>query len=243
MISVSNLKKTFQGNHILNGISFEAEQGELIALLGESGSGKTTLLKCLTLMEKWDDGKFTYDGEDVLSYGVMERLKFRKQWAFLEDEPRLKINKTAVRNVLGGRINQTPLWRKLTGRVEQTEHFIAMDALKKVGLLNKGHEQVWKLSGGEKQRVALTKALVQGAKVVVADEPVKGLDPISASEVMESFQKICQANNITIICSLPDIEVAQKYASRIWGLAEGKLVVDIAGRRLTHTEKVNIFGG
>jgi phosphonate transport system ATP-binding protein len=242
MIRVKNLTKKYDTDHtVLSGIDFEVKHGEFIAILGASGSGKTTLFRCLTLQEKWDAGEFMYDDNDVLSMNLWEKYKFRKEWAYLSDVTDLNLNKTAVKNVLRGRIYQTALWRTLFGKAEQVEHFKAMDYLKKVGLLDKGQQKVETLSGGEKQRVALTKALVQGAKVIVADDPIKGLDPTSAADVLAGLNNVREKDRTTIFCSLQQVELAEKHATRIWGLAEGKLVLDITGRRLTQREKNLIF--
>jgi phosphonate transport system ATP-binding protein len=97
------------------------------------------------------------------------------------------------------------------------------------------------LSGGEMQRVAMAKALVQGAELIVADEPISGLDPENAKMVMMDLQQLCEKTNVTVICSLHSVDLAEKYATRIWGISEGKLVVDVKGRRLTQAEKDSIF--
>jgi phosphonate transport system ATP-binding protein len=241
MIRVRQLTKSFDSEKVLAGIDFDVHHGEFIVLLGASGSGKSTLFRCLTLQESWDKGEFSYNDKDVLSMGLWEKYKFRKDWAYLADKPNLNENKTAVKNVLGGMIYQTPLWRTLTGRAAQMDHYDAMDYLNKVGLSAKGHQKVGKLSGGEKQRVALSKALVQGAKVIIADEPISGLDPASAEEVVISLQKICQKERTIVLCSIQQVELAERYASRIWGISDGKLVVDITGRQLTQKEKNMIF--
>lgn len=241
MIVVNNLVKRYGEQEVLSGINFEARQSEFIAILGQSGTGKTTLFRCLTLKEKWDDGQFMYNGEDALALNLAGKYKFRKDWAYLSAGSNLNLKKSAVKNVLSGRIYQTAWWRTIFGKAEQVEHFKAMDLLKKVGLLERGHYQVEHLSGGEKQRVSLAKALVQGAKVIVADDPLSGLDPQSAESVMESLNKVRESERTTVLMSLQQVELAEKYATRILGLAGGKIVVDVTGRRLTQTEKNKIF--
>jgi phosphonate transport system ATP-binding protein len=116
-----------------------------------------------------------------------------------------------------------------------------MDFLEKVGLLDKAHEKVGKLSGGEQQRVAIARALVQGAKVIMADEPIKGLDPKSADRVMEDFKSLCKRQELVAICSMQNLDLAERFATRIWGLSKGRIVLDIPARRLTQYEKNLIF--
>ncbi|OXM87789.1 phosphonate ABC transporter ATP-binding protein [Paenibacillus rigui] len=242
MIIVRNLSKSFPPDHnILSKISFQADEGELIALVGASGSGKTTLFRCLSLKEKWDEGQYIYEGKDISGVRGLEQLKLRKDWAYLEEKPNLNPRKSALKNVLSGLFLHKAWWRMLTGTTSNDDHMTAMDYLDKVGLLDKAHDPVEKLSGGEKQRVAIAKALIRGAKVIYADEPVSGLDPEAAIKVLEDLKSICQKDKVIVFCSLHQVEFAEKYGTRIWGLSGGRLVVDIAGRRLTQREKDLIF--
>lgn len=234
MIVVKNLVKSFSNGHkVLSGIDFTAGRGEFIALLGASGSGKSTFFRCLTLYETWDQGQFKYDGQEIIPASIATKIKIRKEWAFLEQKPNINMNRTALKNVQAGRLWQTPIWR-LFGH---TEYYNGMDMLEKVGLLLKAHEKAGKLSGGEQQRVAIAKALVQGAKVILADEPVSGLQPEAAHQVMEQLQSLCFKEKITVISAIHQVELAEKYATRIIGLADGKFVLDVQGRRLTQREK------
>ncbi|CAI6053978.1 Glutamine transport ATP-binding protein GlnQ [Paenibacillus sp. JJ-100] len=241
MIRVENLSKSVGADRIpiLRDIRFDMQQGEMIAVVGSSGSGKSMLLKCLAMKEKWDTGRFTVDGVDILKEGWSGKQKIRREWAYLEQNPQLYPRKTALKNVLIGRFGQTPLWRMATGMVRSDDYMGAMDHLESLGLLDKAHQIAEKMSGGEKQRVAIARALAHGAKVVLADEPVIGLDPHTADAVLETLRKLCEEERATVIAVLP-IELAEKHASRIWGIAEGRIVFDIRGRRLTQQEKNQI---
>ncbi|WP_409347009.1 phosphonate ABC transporter ATP-binding protein [Paenibacillus sp. MBLB4367] len=242
MISIRNLTKKYEsGQEVLKQISLQIDDGDFVALLGVSGSGKSTILRCLTMQEKWDKGQLIYNGDDVTAMNLLQRFKLRTEWAYLHEKPQLNPNKTALKNVLSGRFYETPLWRKLIGKPAQDEHMLAMDFLEKVGMLDKAHERVSKLSHGEQQRVAIAKALVKGAKIIVADEPVSGLEPESAIQVMQDLKSVCQKQQVTVVCSLHQIELAERFATRIWGLSGGKIVVDIPARKLTMREKDLIF--
>ncbi|MEX2462319.1 MAG: ATP-binding cassette domain-containing protein [Paenibacillaceae bacterium] len=242
LITVRNLvKKIDKHIEILSGIQFDVGRGEFIVVIGGSGSGKTTLLRCITLQEKWDAGHFFYEGIDITALNAWQKLKYKKKWAYVEEKPTLNPNKSALKNVLSGRFYETPWWRKLTGKVALDEHIMAMDYLEKVGLMDLSLQKTNLLSGGETQRVAIAKALVQGAELIVADEPISGLDPENAKKVMMDLKQLCEKTNVTIICSLHGVELAEKYATRIWGINGGKLVVDVKGRRLTQVEKNSIY--
>lgn len=242
MIIIRNLmKKSVSGEEILSKISLQLDEGELVALIGGSGSGKTTFLRCLSLREKWDEGQLIYDNKELQSISGLEKLKLKKEWAFLEEKPVLNLRKTAVKNVLSGRFYQTPVWRLLTRTTPRDEHVMAMDYLEQVGLLDKAYKKVEELSGGERQRVAIARALVQGARVILADEPLSGLDPRSTEQIMKDFQYLAQKEKVTVVCSLHNVELAERFATRMWGIRDGKLVVDVAGRKLTVLDKNKIF--
>ncbi|MFD0868356.1 MULTISPECIES: ATP-binding cassette domain-containing protein [Paenibacillus] len=242
MIIVRNLTKRFESGHeVLSKISFQADKGDFIAILGGSGSGKTTLLRCLSLQESWSEGQYIYEGSDITELNFVEKMKMRRKWAMIEEKPYLNLNSTAIQNVLSGRYKNTSVFRFLTRIAAKDDHLEAMDLLEHVGLLDKAREKTSKLSGGERQRIAIAQALVQGTEILFADEPVTGLPPESANRVMEDLRNISRKKQVTIICTLHNVELAERFASRIWGLASGKIVLDIAARKLTLREKDIIF--
>ncbi|MDP4098652.1 ATP-binding cassette domain-containing protein [Paenibacillus sp. P96] len=238
MIRIRQLTKHVGADRIpvLRNISADIQSGEFISLVGPSGSGKSTLLRCLALKETWDGGSLIINGEDILKQGISGKLKQRQEWAFLEQNPYVNLNRTALKNVLIGRAGQTPVWRMITGMVRSDDYMGAMDTLEQLGLLDKAHDKCEKLSGGERQRVAIARALVHGAKVILADEPVNGLDPAAADRVLDTLRTLCKQERITVISVLP-LETAERFASRIWGLQGGEIVFDVQGRRLTFGEK------
>ncbi|MGF7047469.1 phosphonate transport system ATP-binding protein [Paenibacillus sp. DS2015] len=238
MIKVQHLTKFIGVDKIaiLNDINMDIFNGEMIALVGPSGSGKTTLLRCLAVREKWDQGNLIVDGVNVTDAGITVKSKLKRERAYLEQNPHVNLKRTALKNVLIGQSSQTPWWRMLTGMVRSDDYMGAMDVIENLGLLEKAHFKSDQLSGGERQRIAIARALVHGAKVILADEPVIGLDPKSAESVISHLQKLCEEDKVTII-SVLSLELAEKYASRIIGLSSGKVVFDVQGRRLTMQEK------
>lgn len=236
MIKVDRLKKKVntEPNPVLNDISFQMETGEMIGLIGASGSGKSLLLSCLAQREKWDEGRFLIDGENMLTPAGKKRI--RREWAYLEQSPQLNVNRTALKNVLIGQSAQTPWWRMLTGMVRSDDYMGAMDTIEQFGLLDKAHRKASELSGGERQRIAIARALVHGANVILADEPVTGLDPKSTEHVLQTLKGLCEEERLTVITVIP-LELAERYCSRIIGISGGKIAVDVTGRRLTHGEK------
>ncbi|GAB6990043.1 phosphonate ABC transporter ATP-binding protein [Paenibacillus pini] len=238
MINIKGLTKSVGVDkiQILKDVSLEIQRGEMIALVGPSGSGKSVFLRCLALKEKWDKGSFVIDGEDIQKNSFLGKRKIKREWAYLEQNPHLNLNRTALKNVLIGQASQTPIWRMATGMVRSDDYMGAMDVIEQLGLLEKAHQKSDTLSGGERQRIAIARALVHGAKVIVADEPVIGLDPKSAESVMQTLRNLCLEERVTVISVLP-LELAEKYATRIVGMSEGKIIFDISGRRLTSQER------
>lgn len=238
MLRIQNLSKEYPpSSKVLRHIDADVFNGDFIAVVGASGSGKSTLLKCLALQESWSGGKYMMDGVDVFKEGFMGKRKVKRECAYLEQNPVLNLKRKALKNVLIGRSAQTPLWRMLTGMVRNDDYMGAMDTLEQFGLLDKAHMVTGNLSGGERQRVAIARSIVHGANVILADEPVLGLDPQSAESVLETFKKLCENERCTVIAVLHNVELAEKYATRIWGIADGELAIDIRGRRLTMSEK------
>lgn len=244
MITVRNLKKAVGQNKtpLLNGISFQVDKGEFVAIIGGGGSGKTTLLTCLSGRNRWDEGDIVYNGESLKHMNLWKKYIYRKECAYLAQQPELNPNRSAAKNVLSGRFRRVGLMKAASGLISKDEHFTAYDYLDKVGLLDKANLMVHQLSGGERQRVAIGRALAWGAKVIYADEPVSGLDPHSAARVMEDFRRLCREDGLTVVCCLNNIAMAETYCSRIMGLSGGEIVVDVANRRLTEREKRLILG-
>jgi phosphonate transport system ATP-binding protein len=238
MIIIHGLnRKLPEGRTILERIDARLHPGTFIAVVGASGSGKSALLRCLALKDRWTEGEYKVDGTDILQAGYMAKRKFRRQIAYLEQKPELFERKTALKNVLIGNTDQTPLWRRITGMVRNDDYMGAMDMLEKVGLLDFSHRHAEKLSGGERQRVAIARALVHGARLLFADEPVSGLDPHSSEELMATLKKLCEEKSTTVVAALHRLELAEKFADEIWGLQDGRLVIQVQGRRLTAAEK------
>jgi len=242
MLTVRHLVKKYNDTPVLKSIDLHAEAGEFIAVVGGGGSGKSTLLRCLALQEGWDSGKIIYNGDQEISPSWFSRWKVSKDWAVIEPSPQMNGKQTAFRNVVSGRFRQFSYWRLLLGGKPSPEEYTrAMDYLEKVGLLDQAFQKVGKMSGGEKQRVAIAKALCRGAKIIIADDPVSNLDPHSAQRVLDDLKQLYQAEGLLIICALQNVELAERYASRIIGLDGGEIVLDVSGRRLTSAERKKIL--
>ncbi|MBP1999828.1 phosphonate transport system ATP-binding protein [Paenibacillus shirakamiensis] len=238
MLTVNQMQKTIGSDpkKVLDGWNVHIHEGDMIGVVGPSGSGKSTLLRCLALRDSWTNGNFTLGGDVIIDGGGKGKRKFRSQFAYLEQNPELYPQKSALKNVLIGQAGQTDQFRRMIGMVRSDDYMGAMDELEKFGLLDKAHVKAAHLSGGEKQRVAICRALVHGANFIAVDEPVIGLDKFSAEKVLSTLRDLCKEQKKTVIAVLP-LEYAEKYCTRLWGIYEGRLQWDVSGRRLTAEEK------
>lgn len=238
MLEIKNIKKSFGQTHVLHDVSLSVNKGDVIAILGPSGSGKTTLLRCLNFLEKADGGTMTFDDETIDLHKVPKRTiaRIRKKTAFVFQNYNLFANKTALQNVTEGLI----VGRKMP---KDEANRIAREALKKVGMEDRSDYYPSQLSGGQQQRVALARTLAQNPEIILADEPVAALDPVTAKQVMSDFRKINQDMNISILINIHHVELALEYADRIIGIRAGKIVYDGPSENVTQDVLNTIYEG
>ncbi len=203
MIQISNLHKSYKTGttslHVLKGIDFNVNEGELVAIMGSSGSGKSTLLNILGILDEADSGSYVLDGVPIKKLNETIASRYRNQFlGFVFQSFNLINYKSALDNVA------LPLYYQGVGRSERNE--IAMEYLKKVGLETHSHHLPNELSGGQKQRVAIARALASHPKVLLADEPTGALDTKTSYEVMELIQAINdEGKTILIVTHESDI--------------------------------------
>lgn len=221
MIHIKNLHKSYKmGNsslHVLKGIDFEAEEGELVAIMGSSGSGKSTLLNILGMLDVADEGDYVLDNVPIENMNETKAAKYRNQFlGFVFQSFNLINYKTALENV------SLPLYYQGMKRKERQK--IALDYLSRVGLAEWATHLPSELSGGQKQRVAIARAMASRPKVLLADEPTGALDTKTSYEVMELIQQINnEGKTILVVTHEPDIA---QMCKRIIQLRDGVIVED-----------------
>lgn len=221
-IEVVSVSKTYHQKTAIKDITFSVHAGEFVAVLGPSGAGKTTLFRCMVGLLKPDHGHVSLLGNNITQLHRSQR----RSMAVIFQQFNLVNRISALDNVLAGRLGHTPAWRGWLKQFTRQDRLLALDCLNRVGLINKAMQRADTLSGGEQQRVAIARALAQQPDVIIADEPVASLDPKIGSEILDILYNICKKDGVAIICSLHQLQFAQKYADRIVGLANGRLVVD-----------------
>jgi len=230
VVRVNDVRKTFAGRPALRGVSLAIRRGERVALLGASGSGKSTLLRCLCGLEVADAGGGSVEvfGRPLQSGGRLAKdiRRLRHGIGVIFQQFNLVGRLPVMSNVLTGLAAEVPLWRSLTGRFTLDHKARALDALGAIGLQEQAFQRASTLSGGQQQRAAIARVLVQGAQLLLADEPVASLDPESTRRVMEQLSALNRDAGMTLVVSLHHVSLAQRYCDRVIALRDGELVYD-----------------
>ena len=247
-LRIQQLNKHFgNGKHALQDINLVVEQGEMVALIGASGSGKSTLLRHvagLMLADSGSESLIEVEGQRVQHQGRLSPniRSVRSQVGFVFQQFNLVDRLPVLTNVLVGLLHRTPLWRGWLRMFNHTERQLALEALGRVGIADCHAQRASTLSGGQQQRAAIARTLVQGARVVLADEPIASLDPESSRKVMDILARINQEDRSTVIVSLHQVEVAMKYCPRVVALNQGRVVYDGPSSALTPSLLQELYG-
>lgn len=243
-IEVRNLNKLFPCCKALDDVSLSIGNGEMVALIGASGSGKSTLLRHLSGFVAADSGEVRIQGEFIQQGGRIAPniRRLRAEIGFVFQQFNLVGRLPVLTNVLTGLLYRTSLWRSLLMRFSILERQQAMEALAAVGIEQSAWQRAATLSGGQQQRAALARCMVQGAKVVLADEPIASLDPESARNVMELLAKMNRERDCTVVVSLHQVEFAIKYCPRTIALHQGRMVYDGPSAALTPKLLGELYG-
>lgn len=234
MIEVRNVRKVYPNGHeALKDISFTIPAGQMVAIIGRSGAGKSTLLRCLNGIIPVTSGQIAIRDVGITEASPREQMVARRRIGFVYQEYNLVERSTAFRNVISGRLGQMSPWASAFGIFPRADRERALVCLDRVQLLHKAGQRADHLSGGEKQRVSIARALAQEPWVILADEPVASLDPTLAHEVMGFLRKAATDDGIPVLVNIHDVSLAQEYADRMIGIAEGLVEFDGAPMDLT----------
>ncbi|MBT2692450.1 phosphonate ABC transporter ATP-binding protein [Bacillus sp. ISL-55] len=231
IINLHQISKIYERKIALSSLSFTVKKGELVGLIGPSGAGKTTLLNMLATILTPDQGQILIDGHPLTD--LKDQKKRAKKIGIIRQQFDLVGELPVIHNVLAGRLSEWGIFKSILSMLIPQDKEYAIQALSRVGLTEKLYEKTSSLSGGEQQRVALARLLVQSPEIVLADEPVASLDPARAEDVLELLVKIALEENQTLIASLHSVEYARKYFDRLIALKDGELFFDLPASSVT----------
>ena len=241
-MQVNALTKQFGANTAVNQISFSVPEPQMIGVIGRSGAGKSTLLRMLNRLTDATSGEVLIDGHNILTYKGAKRRAWQRDCAMIFQQFNLVPRLDVVTNVMLGRLNSHSLVKSLFKVFSKTDIEDAMEALERLGIAEKALERVENLSGGQQQRVAIARGLMQKPRMILADEPIASLDPLSAEIVMKSLREIHERDRLTVICNLHTLDTARTYCARVIGMRGGEMVFDGPSSELTPEVARDIYG-
>ena len=227
MIVFDHVSKVYPNGTVgLDDVCLRIDDGEFVAIIGRSGAGKSTLLRAVNRMHQITSGTLMVNGTDVTGLSGKRLRQFRRGIGMVFQSFNLVTRTSVIKNVLAACVPDMPFWRVLLGTFRKEDKIKALESLDKVGILDKAYMRADQLSGGQQQRVALARTLTQDPPIILADEPVAALDPVTAKQVMQDFVRINQEMGISILLNIHHVELALEYADRIIGIRAGRIVYD-----------------
>ncbi len=212
IISIRNLKKSFGDNHIIKGISYDINQGDVSCIIGPSGSGKSTFLRCINLLEIPDSGEIIYEGNNILSPGY-NLNQYRSHVGMVFQQFNLFNNLSVLENCMIGPVKVLKQDKELSKKT-------ALKFLDQVQMLKFADAKPRQLSGGQKQRVAIARALSMNSKVLLFDEPTSALDPQTVGEVLKVMQNLATLG-LTMVIVTHEMGFAKEVSNKIVFMDEG----------------------
>ena len=239
------------GYKALDDVSLTVNDGDFLCIIGLSGAGKSTLIRTINKMHDIQHGQLIVNDVDISKIKGKKLRELRKNIGMIFQSFNLVKRSSVYKNVLSGRVGYHNTFENLFNIYSKKEKMLALQSLDKLGILDKAFVRADQLSGGQQQRVALARALTQEPSIILADEPVASLDPVTTLSVMDDFKRINKDYHITIVANMHHVDLALKYATRVIGIKQGKIVFDglpsevnddillnIYGRALKHSEKL-----
>lgn len=227
MIEFNNVEVTYpNGFQALNGLTVSIADGELVVIVGLSGAGKSTFLRAINGFVPITGGSVKVNGTEVRGASNRTMRELRSGVGMIYQTFNLVNRTTVINNVLMGRLSKVGFPRAMFGLWPAADREIALTALERVELVEKAYVRATNLSGGQQQRVGIARALAQEPMVLLADEPVASLDPVTSHTVMRDLRRINRELGITTIINLHFLDLARSYGKRLIGLRSGELVYD-----------------
>ncbi|EOI00223.1 phosphonate ABC transporter, ATP-binding protein [Enterococcus haemoperoxidus ATCC BAA-382] len=243
MIQFENVTKTYNnGVKGLKNINLTINDGEFVSVIGLSGAGKSTLLRSINRLNEISEGNIIIDGASITKANKRDLRRIRRNIGMIFQHFNLVKKSSVQKNVISGRLGYYSTIKSIFGIFSKDDYALVNDALGRVGLADKLHLRSDELSGGQQQRVSIARTLVQQASIILADEPVASLDPITTQKIMKDLKKINQELNHTVVINLHSVDLAREFSSRIIGLRDGEVVFDGTAAEATDEVLTSIYG-
>jgi len=244
-LQLQNLSKQYAKNETfaLRDINLQVKKGEFISILGLSGSGKSTLIRCINRIIDPTEGEVYFEGEEITALKGEALRLYRRNIGMVFQNYNLIPRMDVLTNVLVGGFGNLSTSQIIFKKFPKEQLRLAEEALEKVGLSSYANRKVKTLSGGQQQRVGIARALVQQPKVILGDEPVSSLDPVTSEEVMGLLKEINSRDHITMLINLHSVELAKAFSRRIIGINQGEIVYDGPPEGLVEGEINLIYKG
>ena len=243
MIVFKDVSKTYpNGFTALKHVNLTINDGYFICIIGLSGAGKSTMIRTINKMHSITEGVLLVNGMDISKAKGKELRAIRKNIGMIFQSFNLVKRSSVYKNVLSGRVGYHSTFECIFSLYSKEEKMLALQSLDKLGILDKAFVRADQLSGGQMQRVALARALTQEPSIILADEPVASLDPITTLSVMDDFKRINEEEKITIVANMHHVDLALKYATRVIGIRAGEIVFDGLPEEVNDEVLISIYG-
>lgn len=234
MLEIKDVRVVYpNGTEALKSISARIEQNEIVAIIGRSGAGKSTLLRAINAMQPVTSGSIKLDDTEVTELSGEKLREFSSQVGFIWQEYNLVLRLPAITNVLTGRLGHNRTLGSYFGYFSEEHREIALESLERVRMLHRAKSRADRLSGGEKQRVNIARAISQKPKLLLADEPVASLDPELKWQVMDDLARVARAERVPTLINIHEVDLAKAFSDRLIGIAQGVVVFDGKPEELT----------
>jgi phosphonate transport system ATP-binding protein len=221
------------GTRALRDVSLKFGAGEFVVILGKSGAGKSTLFRCINRLVEPTSGKIFFEEQEVTLMDGKRLRSLRQKIGMIFQNYNLVPRMSVRTNVLSGALGRTSAWSAPINYFAKSEIVAAQHSLERMEIGDKAGQRADQLSGGQQQRVGIARALMQQPKIILADEPVASLDPVTSRTILDILRRINREDGVTVLCNLHLPELAREYAQRLIAMKDGEVVYDGSPEGLT----------